>query len=132
MAIRLSELPLLIETRVTVEVQGDDDVSSWTIEGLLIAVGDAGVVVKNSDGPQIVMRHHILDIKKTVMSRKIVRRKIRHIVMQQVRQHLLDRHGMPWDLVKMMRPDSAFQAHESIDHSNLGHQHAAPGEGGEE
>ncbi len=133
MAIRMSELPLLIDSRVTVEVQEEEDTSPWAVEGVLIAISDAGVVVKNSDGSHILLFDVVIDVSKAMTSRKIIRRKLRFITAQQARQHLLDRHGVPWDLTKVLTAANAFEMHSRIDHSNLGHQHRTQEEeGGEE
>lgn len=128
MSIRISELPSLVETRVLLEVQQGGDESPWELEGTLMAVSDVGVVVKTGDGTHIFLQEHILDISKSSIPRKIVRRKIRYIIAAQARQHLLDRHGMPWDLTKMLRPDAAREMHDKTDHSNLGHQHRTEGD----
>ncbi len=123
---KMSNLPEMIGVRVCVEIDSDTPSNLSEIEGVLVGVSATGVAVKIRTGLQFYSFVDILDITKVNVARKIVRRRIRHIVESQTRQHLLDRHGIPWDLTKALSPSSAYAMHEKIDHSNLGHQHNSP------
>lgn len=54
---------------------------------------------------------------------RLTRRWIQGTSAMNVRQHLLDRHGMPFSFIKAMDDTQAFEAHDKINHSDLGHAH---------
>lgn len=54
---------------------------------------------------------------------RLTRRWIAGISAVNVRQHLLDRHGMPFPLIKDMNDEQAHAAHAAINHQDLGHAH---------
>lgn len=65
----------------------------------------------------------IIDIDLEPKVRRLARRWIGTIGIEVVRQHLLDRHGYPFDLVKNMDAKVAGQVHDALSHERLGHQH---------
>lgn len=127
MEVRMSELPALVGERVAMRISGH--YGHMDVEGEVVTASQSGLVLlSKSEGTMIIGIDEIDELHKTVSPGKIVRRKIRHIPETQARQHLLDRHGVPWDLVRGMTPRNAFRMHEGIDHSNLGHKHRAEGD----
>jgi len=100
--------------------RGADDLE---LEGKVLSADASGLVILVKNKPIIVEARDILDIHRSSLPSKIVRRKMRYIPPWQARQHLLDRHGLQWDLIKMLAVKSAGALHDKIDHTNLGHQH---------
>jgi hypothetical protein len=119
MEIRTKDLPGLVGKQVVVETD------YATIEGEVLATTSDAIVLRTKAGTSVVELSRMIDIRLADPATKIVRRKIRPATIQLVRQHLLDRHGMQWDLMKLTSPSSALALHELTDHTNLGHQHRA-------
>lgn len=124
----MKELSGLVNTTVVVEYTRPDGTETNKADGILKAVGEAGIVFESKGRTEIIPWPHVVDIYAFTPPRKVVRRKVQHLLTRRSRQHLLDRHGMLWDLIKFISEKTAFQMHERIDHSNLGHQHRAPGD----
>ncbi|ANA86039.1 hypothetical protein BH766_gp70 [Gordonia phage Demosthenes] len=53
-------------------------------------------------------------------------RRLNPIAITNIKRHLVDRHGYPLADIDAMTPEAAFEFHESLDHSPLGHFHADP------
>lgn len=130
MSLKLSDLPNLVDKRVVIEMQGLSD-GTYEIEGMVCAVNSTGLVLAVKGDTIILQTVDIVDINEADAPRPIVRRKVRHIPARQARQHLLDRHGVPLDLIRGTSPKTAYVLHQATDHSNLGHMHEAPEEGDE-
>lgn len=123
----LRELTTMIGTNVVVEHNSSESGNgSVKTEGKILRVGAPGIVLESRLKTEIIPLRFIIDLYPFTPPRKVVRRKVRFIVPHQSRQHLLDRHGMPWDLIKFTTDDTASNMHLLIDHTNLGHQHRAP------
>lgn len=108
---------------VVLEVQKDGDASVSQIHGKLIKADYHGLVIQERTQTSIVALDIVLDAYRADKQGKIVRRKVRYMIAQQVRQHLLDRHGLAFDLIKALSPSNAKKLHDNIDHFNLGHRH---------
>jgi hypothetical protein len=119
--IKMSDLPKLVGTRVVVEVSAGGD--SWTHEGEVIAAKATDLAIKTKTDTVIIDMNFVDDIRPADPIVKVVRRKVRPVVLAQVKQHLLDRHGYPWDLVRAATPSLAMQMHDNINHDQLGHRH---------
>ena len=123
--VKTSDLPLLVGEQVIVEMHssgGDGD--TIELEGLLQAADlQAGLVLQTREGSIIIPAIDLVDVYKASAPKKIVRRRIRYIPEPQAKQHLLDRHGMEWDLIKMLSPKRAHDVHNAFSHNNLGHRH---------
>lgn len=120
---RLSDLPNLVGKQVTVELETDGDLP-LEVTGQLLAVDIAiGIVVENRDGTVIIKLPEIKDVSVALPRTKLVRRMLRWMPPRQVKQHVLDRHGMPWDIIRAMSHQGVHDMHALIDHSNLGHRH---------
>lgn len=95
------------------------------VEGTVGRADKTGLVLQTArEGVVIIPANRILDVDIKVTNR-LQRRWLREATPSTVRQHLLDRHGMPFDLVAApgLDPKAYLEMHSKIDHSNLGHQH---------
>ncbi len=131
---KLSELGDMVGKDVSIERYDPSEPmkASTHLTGELLAFGAGGLVVRTKDGVEIIETLSVVDVVEAAPNRKIIRRKVRYIPTHQARQHLLDRHNIPWSLVREMTPETAHKLHERIDHHDLGHRHRPEGEGGEE
>lgn len=62
----------------------------------------------------------------------IVQKKLKPIEFGTARQHLVDRHGVELSWAKDADEKAAYDYHNGLDHSNLGHKHEVPDEKKEE
>jgi hypothetical protein len=128
----LSELRALEDMTVVVEYSSARGSEIVKAEGKLLRAGAQGVVFESRGKTVIVPLGSVIDLYEFTQPRKVVRRKVQHLLQRRARQHLLDRHGIPWDLVKFTTDQTAFDMHQQINHANLGHQHRGPEEVGPE
>lgn len=57
--------------------------------------------------------------------RELKARRLDPVTLDNVKRHLIDRHGYSLASVNPMSPESAYQFHnEQVDHAELGHYHA--------
>jgi hypothetical protein len=124
----LSELKALVNSPVVVEFTRVGSSETIKAEGMLLKAGAQGIVFESKGKTEIIPLWAIIDLYAFTAPRKVVRRKVQALLSKRARQHLLDRHGILWDLIKFTTEATAFAMHERIDHSNLGHQHRAPGD----
>lgn len=126
MSLTVKQMKGLIGSRVKISTPSKDSPTGIEfIEGVLLAAELTGVAVQASKGVKLLPIEAVYDAELVVPTRKLVRRKLKPTSQSQVRQHLIDRHGMPVDLVQSMTNDVAYMVHWKIDHRNLGHQHTA-------
>lgn len=123
---KFADLLALRGEQVVIELDDEELLTPTELQGRLIeADRENGLVVETKVGTMIVPMTDVLAVEKATPPGKIVRRTIRPIPLSQVKQHLLDRHGLGWDIVKAMTAKSCLDLHNKIDHSNLGHRHRA-------
>ena len=108
---------------VILELQDADDLHPRIVQGKLLRASYHGIAIQEANQTSIIDLSIVQDIYPASKQGKVVRRRLRYIVALQVRQHLLDRHGMQFDLIRALTPKVAKQLHDKIDHSNLGHRH---------
>lgn len=96
------------------------------IEGTVLAAEQTGVVLQTTKGVEIFELAQIYEAVSVAPTRKLVRRKLSALPDSQARQHLIDRHGMPVDLVRSLTAEQAGNVHRQVNHSNLGHMHTEP------
>lgn len=129
MDIKASDLPGLLDKRVIVQEdtagRAEDDFRE--VEGRVVAATETGLVIQTRSSVVIVDAKYILDVDIIVKTtpKRLVKRWIRDTDADSVKQHLLDRHGMPFDLVSApgIDPSRLLEMHSKIDHGNLGHGH---------
>lgn len=129
--IKASQLPNFLGRTVIVQEdltgRGDPGDDYREVQGKVTSATTAGLVIQTRRSVEIIEAQHILDVEELTRStvRRLVRRWIKHPNAESIKQHLVDRHGFPWDLVaaKEISADMLLAKHEKMDHSNLGHNH---------
>lgn len=131
MGVKASQLPGFLGRRVIVQEdlagRGDAGDDFREVEGKVTSATEAGLVIQTRRSVEIIEAKHILDVEELTRStlRRLVRRWIKHPSADAIKQHLVDRHGYPWDLVaaKEISAEVLMSRHAKMDHSNLGHNH---------
>lgn len=131
-SIKASDLPRFKDRRVIVQEDltgrtadaGDD---YREVEGKVVAATEDGLAIQTRTSVVMIQAKHILDVEELTRTipRRLVRRWIRDATPESVKQHLLDRHGLPFALIqpKEMTAEMLIIMHNKIDHSKLGHNH---------
>jgi hypothetical protein len=125
MSVSTVDLGTLDGQRVRVKAR-DGDAAEFEWEGTVIAASPIAILVKPRGAmlAELVQAENIIDLEVLANpNAKLILRKIRILKPHEVRQHLVDRHGESWDNVERMNDIAAFEFHNSLDHSNLGHIH---------
>lgn len=124
---KATDLPSYEGKRVIVQedithLKTDEDFRE--VEGMVHRADASGLVVRTGGGVVIIPASRILDVDIKISSR-LQRRWLKVPTITVVRQHLLDRHGFPFDLVATPGVDHKvyLEMHTKIDHANLGHNH---------
>lgn len=97
-----------------------------TLEGTLQAASDVGALVKPKGRSRDVLleTHEIASISLPVRGPKRLRQKhLKPVDSEKVRDHLIDRHGYGLEDIQNMSEAGAAEFHDSIDHTELGHDH---------
>lgn len=129
MSIKASELPNFKDKIITVQVDltrsdpGGDETYREVTGRCLHATPEAIAVQPPRGKMEIIKIEDILDVDEQARPRRLVRRWIDVIPTESVRQHLIDRHGMPFDLVRALSVEDAEKMHNTIKHDSLGHEH---------
>lgn len=116
-----------VNKRVILHVRQEDG-SLKEIEGKVEAASEAGMAFKEKgkSSLDLYMPNQIEEITAAPEKPKPVsQKKLKPIELGQARQHLLDRHGVPLSWAKENTEEAAFEYHQSLDHSDLGHKHVA-------
>lgn len=124
MEVTTSDLPGLVGKVLVVQVVVDSDDEDYReITGRCLVAAATGLVIQTKSRSEIINMDDVIDIILEQKARRLSRRKLGVIPDDAVRQHLLDRHGMPLDLVKKLDVAAAVEIHSKVDHSKLGHVH---------
>lgn len=105
-----------------------EDGSAEELEGKIEAASPAGIAFKEKGRRDVdlVMPDEIDNIELAPEKPKtIVQKKLKPVTINNVRQHLVDRHGFARSQANGLSDDDAYEIHEAIDHSDLGHKHVA-------
>lgn len=107
-------------------IEGDDNTATERT-GKIEAATVAGIVFKEKgkSGLHLIPSpDKIYEIDFAPTKPKSVTQKVLvPVEFGQARQHLLDRHGIELQWAKDADEKAAFEWHETLDHSNLGHRH---------
>lgn len=103
-----------------------DDGSVAEVEGKVEDASEAGVAFKEKGKRDVslVLPPEVEEIAiAPTKAKKVTQKKLKPVAINNVRQHLADRHG--WEVAPLndMTDEEAWQEHENIDHSTLGHRH---------
>lgn len=102
-----------------------------TVEGKIEAASEAGIAFKEKGKGKLdlYMPDQISGVEVAPEKPKAVtQKKLKPIELGQARQHLLDRHGVTLTWAKDADEKAAFEYHQGLDHSDLGHKHEAKDE----
>jgi len=124
MDIKVNELPNLVGKFLVVQVEVDsDDEDFREVEGKCLVATSSGLVVQTKSKSELLEMGRVIDIDVIELVRRLSVRWLDHVSPAAVRQHLLDRHGLRFDLLKVMDVETAVKLHDGIDHTALGHRH---------
>jgi hypothetical protein len=126
LSIKASELPDLKGKLVVVQitVTGDDDEDFREVSGKVLAATSESIAIQPPRGKlELIMAADIIDIEIMGRVRRLVKRWIEDIDEEHVRQHFVDRHGTPMDLVRTLSDRDALKMHGAVNHDALGHGH---------
>src|ERR1044071_3491120 len=109
-------------------------VEDGDITGKVLSVSKDGVVARFRGNPRILLLGDIVQFKEVVRPRRkrVIRRVIRRIEGEALKQHLADRHAMFVSLCDAVDAETAKKIHDQISHEHLGHYHRDPEEAMEE
>lgn len=125
MSVTAEELSEYVNKRVILHVIQNDG-STQEIEGKVEAASEAGMAFKEKgkSSLELYMPGQIAEIQRAPEKPKqVIRKRVNPVQLGQARQHLVDRHGVPISWAKDNTEEAAFEYHEQLDHSDLGHKH---------
>lgn len=105
------------------------DGSLKEVHVLVGTASEAGLIIKEVTKRdwQMVYLEQIEEIgEPPVVVKKIHRRPQPPVDLSTVRQHLADRHGVPFQFAQESTPEEAMSFHEGLNHDILGHYHRTP------
>lgn len=127
MSVNAEELKRYLNKKVTLHtIEAGGSIKER--EGKVDAASEFGVAFKEK-GKASVDLYEVAQIEEISAApetpKKIRQKKLKPIEDGQVRQHLVDRHGMPVSKANELDEKQATELHDRIDHSDLGHRHEA-------
>lgn len=102
------------------------DGSLREVEGKIEAASEAGFAFKEKGKSSLDLYEpdRVEEIRVAPAKPKsVLQKKLKPIELGQARQHLADRHGVSMAWLKENTEEAAFQYHQGLDHSDLGHRH---------
>lgn len=130
MSVAVADLTAHVNKRVILHVIQEDQ-SIKEIEGKIEAASEAGLAFKEKGKSSLDLYEpqQIEEISAAPERPKpVTQKKVKPIELGQARQHLVDRHGVALSWAKEADEQAAFEYHEQLDHTDLGHKHVAPKE----
>lgn len=110
------------------DAPNEDGHSAIEIEGTVLSTNQAiGIVIKpkGKTMSELIKTGEIEDVRLVPVTIKAIKAKeIKAVTLDNVRQHLVDRHGFALTLINSADDERALKMHAEIDHSDLGHTHA--------
>jgi hypothetical protein len=95
-------------------------------EGKVEAASTMGVAFKpKGKGSIIVLPSDVESIEAAAVIKKITRKSMLPASLENVRQHLVDRHGYKVSDIEQYTPEQALEFHNTLEHGELGHDHTA-------
>jgi hypothetical protein len=95
-------------------------------EGKVEAASTMGVAFKpKGKGTVIVLPSDVDAIEAAAVVKKITRKSMLPVTLDNVRQHLVDRHGYKVSDIEQYTPEQALEFHSTLEHAELGHDHTA-------
>lgn len=96
-------------------------------EGTVQAASVMGVLVKpkGTSTPRLIEMDQLISCEPVPAEPSTLRQKrLDPLPVAKTRRHLMDSHGWSLSVVNKMTEDDAVHAHDSADHSDLGHNHS--------
>lgn len=94
-------------------------------EGKVEAAGPFGVAFKpKGKGAIIVEAQNVEAIEAVALVKKITRKSLLPASLENVRQHLVDRHGYKVADIENYTQEQALEFHAGLEHGELGHDHS--------
>lgn len=122
--IKASDLPGLVGKVIVVQVEvNNDDEDFREVRGKCLAGNEGGLVVQTRTSAVMIPLVDIIDVDIEPKNRRLIKRYIDPIDPDGARQHLLDRHGLPYDMLRQVSPAESVLMHAAADHGKLGHEH---------
>lgn len=126
MTTTIDDLQQYVGKEVIVHLVQDDN-SAKEFTGKIEAATVAGIVFKEKgksglqliDSPAKIYEIDFAPVKQKPVTQKV----LQPVEFGQARQHLVDRHGIELQWAKDADEKAAFEYHQGLDHSNLGHRH---------
>jgi hypothetical protein len=107
---------------VTIKLSGQ--YADQSGEGRCEAAGPFGVAFKpKGKGAIIVEAANVEAIEASAVVKKITRKSLLPATADNVRQHLVDRHGYKVSDIEAYSPEQALEFHATLEHGELGHDH---------
>ncbi len=136
MSVNLAEVEDLQNKRVTIQYNKTDTDGEKTMveaEGVLMAVSaEIGVMFRprgHNQGLLIEVDNIESIVAVPTAPKKIKQKVLKEVDLGDVRAHLAERHGYPLAWANQASPEQAAEAHNGLDHADLGHKHGdAPAE----
>ncbi len=103
-----------------------EDGSVEELEGRVEAASAAGLAFKEKGKRDVILilPQEIEEIEAAPETpKKLAQKTLKAVTRTNVRQHLLDRHGLTRPEANAMTDEAAWDMHEEADHSELGHKH---------
>lgn len=129
MAVNATELEGYLNKKVVLHTIDAESGELVEREGKIDAASPHGIAFKEKGKASVDLYEvdQIEEIAPLVEGpKKIRQKKLKPVEAGSVRQHLVDRHGMPLDRANDIDEAQAVELHDRIDHTNLGHRHEAP------
>jgi hypothetical protein len=129
----LSTVEPLVDKKVIITYnlsEPDEDGNTATeVEATMMAVAPGIGIMVRPRGKQQGLLIEENDIENIVqvaaVARPIKQKLLREMNLDDVRQHLADRHGVAVTWLNAAAPQQAFDYHADIDHSDLAHTHGS-------
>jgi hypothetical protein len=122
-----SNVSAMLGVNVSIQIDRPDPETRQdftVLEGRILRVEQRDFAIKTQFKTWIIPLAELLEIERLEGRRRALTvRYLRVFEAGEVRQHLLDRHGLAHDLLTNVDQEVAMELHNRIDHSHLGHRH---------
>lgn len=109
--------------KVNVKLTTEDEV----FEAVAEEATDFAVILRRK-GKSALEMHPADEVENIELRPDVIKelkgRRLDFIVLDNIKRHLVDRHGYGLASVNAMTVEEAYEFHEGLDHSDLGHFHA--------
>lgn len=122
-----SDVKVMVGVSVVIQVDRTDPTTKkdfTVLEGRILRVESGEFAIQTQAKTMIIPLSELLEIeRKEGQRRTLTLRYLRRMESTEIRQHLLDRHGVPYDVVAALDEEAGMEYHNRIPHQLLGHRH---------